>query len=161
MVGERTPQVLPTTPLRGGVHAAFSPDGRWVAFHAAATAGRLEVWLRRFVPPGTEDAAVSGQWRASTDGGIFPAWSVDSRELFYLNPEGALMAVAVDASGDTPTLGDPQRLFDTGIVGGGIDRAQSRQYDVSSDGRFIINTSLESEVAPITLLQNFDPAASR
>jgi hypothetical protein len=160
MAGERIPQVLPTTPLAGGVHAVFSPDGRWVAFQTNTT-GLQEVWLRPFVPPGAEAATPSGQWQVSTAGGIFPAWSADSRELFYLNPEGALMAVAVDANGDTPVLGDPQRLFDTGIVGGGIDRAQSRQYDVSPDGRFIINTSLESEVAPITLIQNFDPAANR
>jgi hypothetical protein len=35
------------------------------------------------------------------------------------------------------------------------------QYDVSSDGRFLINTVLEEASSPITLLQNWNPEAER
>jgi hypothetical protein len=32
-----------------------------------------------------------------------------------------------------------------------------RQYDVAPDGRFLINTELDTAAAPITLLQNWTP----
>ncbi|HEX2461034.1 MAG TPA: hypothetical protein VHJ58_12885 [Vicinamibacterales bacterium] len=50
-------------------------------------------------------------------------------------------------------------LFPTRIVGGGgVDAQQGRQYDVASDGRFLINTVLENAgTTPITLLQNWHP----
>ena len=159
MDGEAEPHVLPI-PSGGGVHGVFSPDGRWIAFQSARS-GSSEVWLWRFVPPGATAAAAPGLWQVSTAGGIFPAWSANGEELYYLNPDGDMMAVAVDQSGDTPVLGDPERLFASGILGGGVDRAQSRQYDVAQDGRFIINVSLDSELAPITLIQNWHQGANQ
>ena len=48
-------------------------------------------------------------------------------------------------------------LFATRIVGGGADAQPGRQYDVAPDGRFLINTLLDNAVAPITLLQNWQP----
>jgi serine/threonine protein kinase len=47
------------------------------------------------------------------------------------------------------------------IVGGGEDTAQARQYDVAPDGRFLINTELESVTAPITLLMNWNPEGKK
>ena len=42
------------------------------------------------------------------------------------------------------------------IVGGGVDGQQGRQYDVTRDGRFLINTVLDDAAAsPITLIQNW------
>ena len=39
---------------------------------------------------------------------------------------------------------------------------QGRQYDVAADGRFLINMELDNDVgAPITLIQNWNPEASR
>ena len=52
-------------------------------------------------------------------------------------------------------------LFRTCIAGGGADIQQGRQYDVTVDGRFLINTVLNQAAAPITLLQNWNPAAKR
>ena len=53
--------------------------------------------------------------------------------------------------------GTPVVLFPTGISGGGVDSQQGRQYDVTRDGRFLINTVLDNASAPITLLQNWNP----
>jgi len=36
-----------------------------------------------------------------------------------------------------------------------------RQYDVAPDGRFLINTELPGEAAPITLLLNWNPEAKK
>ena len=44
-------------------------------------------------------------------------------------------------------------------MGGGTDSGQGRQYDVARDGRFLINTELESVAEPITLIQNWSPDA--
>jgi len=52
-------------------------------------------------------------------------------------------------------------LFPTRILGGAVDNGQGRQYDVTRDGRFLINTVLDDASAPITLLQNWNPEAKK
>ena len=72
------------------------------------------------------------------------------------------MAVPVNAGGSTLELGNPESLFPTRIVGGGVGANIGRQYDVSADGRFLINTELEgTEAAPITLIQNWNPEVAQ
>ena len=38
---------------------------------------------------------------------------------------------------------------------------RGRQYDVTRDGRFLINTVLDEAAAPITLLMNWDPEGKK
>jgi hypothetical protein len=38
---------------------------------------------------------------------------------------------------------------------------EQRQYDVAPDGRFLINTMLDTATAPITLLMNWNPDARK
>jgi hypothetical protein len=52
-------------------------------------------------------------------------------------------------------------LFPTRIYGGGVDNAQGRQYDVTRDGRLLINTVLDEASTPITLLMNWNPEAKK
>jgi len=159
MVGDRTPSLFLKTPFRE-VLGEFSPDGRWVAYQSNES-GRDEVYVRPFVPPSPQasadrsDATAGGQWQVSTAGGIQPAWRRDGKELYYLNPEGAMMAVPI-ATGATLSPGAPVVLFPTSIVGSGVDTGTGRQYDVAPDGRFLI-TVLDSAAAPITLLMNWKP----
>ena len=162
MVGNRTPSVFLKTPFREG-YGAFSPDGRWVAYESNEL-GQNEIFVRPFVPPaaaGTPPTLAGGQWQVSTAGGIYPRWRPDGKELYYLNPAGAMMAVPITVTGATLAPGAPMVLFPTRIVGGGEDAAQGRQYDVASDGRFLINTELDTIAAPITLLQNWNPGAGK
>ena len=49
----------------------------------------------------------------------------------------------------------PVALFQTRIYGGGAVLGAAAQYDVSGDGRFLINTVLDDAGSPITLLQNW------
>ena len=93
----------------------------------------------------------------STGGGINPVWRPDGKEVYFLNPAGAMMAAPITESGSTLEPGAPVLLFPTRIVGGGVDLLQGRQYDVAPDGRFLINTELDSAAAPITLLMNWNP----
>jgi hypothetical protein len=143
------------TPFRE-VYGEFSPDGRFVAYHSNES-GRPEIYIRPFVPPGgasTAAAAAGGQWQVSTEGGIMAVWRADGRELYYINPAGAMMAAPIAGTGEP---GAPVMLFPTHIFGGGGDIQQGRQYDVAADGRFLINTTLNAAAAPITLLQNWNP----
>ena len=48
-----------------------------------------------------------------------------------------------------------------GRHGGKRGWQQGRPYDVARDGRFLINTVLDSAPAPITLLQNWNPAVKK
>ena len=68
-----------------------------------------------------------------------------------------MMAVPIAATGDTLEANVPVTLFQTRIVGGGVTNANGRQYDVTRDGRFLINTILENASSSITLIQNWNP----
>jgi Tol biopolymer transport system component len=158
MAGERTPSVFLKTPFRE-MWGAFSPNGRWVAY-TSNESGRMEIYVRPFVAPGaagTAAGAAGGQWQVSTAGGTYPVWRSDGKELYYLNRAGAMMAAPITVTGLTVEPGAPVVLFPTRIFGGGLDAPQSRQYDVALDGRFLINTELDSADVPITLLQNWHP----
>jgi eukaryotic-like serine/threonine-protein kinase len=161
MVGDRTPSVILKTPFREG-YGAFSPDNRWVAYMSSES-GRMEIYVRPFVAPGAASTAAgaAGSQLVSTAGGIYPVWRPDGKELYYLNPAGAMMAVPITVTGSTLAPGAPVVLFPTSIVGGGMDVAQRRQYDIAPDGRFLINRVLDSGVVPITLLQNWNPEAKK
>ena len=111
---------------------------------------------------GAVTSASSGQWQVSTAGGIFPSWRADGQALYYLGPDGAMMAAPLTTRGAALEPGTPVALFPTRIVGGGVDNGLGRQYDVTRDGRFLINTVLDDAVAaPITLIQNWNPDAKK
>jgi Tol biopolymer transport system component len=142
----------------------FSPDGRWVAYMSNESVDRTEVYVRRFVDPTSApsaDGEAGGQWQVSTAGGIYPRWRPDGKELYYIAPDGQLMASPMAATATTMKPGTPVALFRTHIYGGGTDNAQGRQYDVSHDGYFLINTVLDDIAAPITLLENWTPPARK
>lgn len=119
----------------------------------------MEIYVRPFVPPGGVSPAEGRQWQVSTVGGIMPLWRPDGKELYFLNPAGAMMTAPTTASGESFAAGAPVELFSTHIVGGGVDNQQGRQYDVAPDGRFLINTALSEGTEPITLIQNWNPDA--
>jgi Tol biopolymer transport system component len=127
-------------------YGQFSPDGRWVAYESNES-GRFEIYLRPF-PTG------DGQWQVSSGGGMQVRWSADGTELFYLSTTLQLMAVPVSAAGGTLALGAPTALFAPRIWAG--LSGFHPQYDVSRDGRFLINVEVDKGVAgPITIIQNW------
>jgi Tol biopolymer transport system component len=149
--GDKKPFVFLSTPFEERT-GEFSPDGKWVAYQSTES-GRYEIYVRPFPGPG-------GQWQVSTSGGIQPRWRRDGRELYYIAPDGTLMAAAVAANGAAFEPGVPMALFRPRIWGGGTNTGSRQQYDVAADGRFLVNlTTGDESTAPITLLMNWRPPA--
>jgi serine/threonine protein kinase len=84
------------------VDPRISPDGRWMAY-SCNESGQLEVYVRPF--PDVD----GGTWQVSTDGGVWPLWSPDGRELFYRN-EDKYMEVPVKTE-PTFSFETPKVLF--------------------------------------------------
>ncbi len=105
-----------------------SPDGRWVAYVSNET-GRAEVDVR----------PVSGsfeQWQISTAGGQQPRWRGDGRELYFVSPDGFVMAAAIETQ---PVFrpAAPRKLF---RLPERPERDTPVFEDVTSDGkRFLLN----------------------
>ena len=145
--GEHKPEVILKTEFEER-RGQFSPDGKWISY-TSNESGQYEVYVR-------PASGVPGQWQISSGGGAFARWASTGGELFYLAPDGTLMATPITMKGSTLEPGASTPLFRTHIVGGGTDMNMGIQFDVSRDGRFLINT-LQEDVgaAPITLLQNW------
>jgi hypothetical protein len=102
--------------------------------------------VRPFPGPGQK-------WQVSTDGGAYPRWRRDGKEIFFLKfPEKTLMASEVKP-GSTFAVGAPKALFQTQIKRSDF----GTQYDVSPDGsRFLINTLVgEGMPEALTVVQNW------
>ena len=114
------------TALAGGMNQAqFSPDTRWIAYHANES-GRHEVYVTSFPPSGQ-------QWQVSSGGGVQPVWRQDGRELYYLGVDGTMNAVEVRPGSGQHFSTRP--LFKTGLLSVG----NVEQYAVSGDGqRFLL-----------------------
>jgi len=105
---------------------AFSPDGHWMAYALGET-GRSEVYVQPFPGPG-------GKLRISNEGGLFPIWSPNGRELFFLSSEPRIMVVDYTAKGDSFVPGKPRVWSDKRILfrdGGG----PFPPYDLAPDGK--------------------------
>ena len=112
-----------------------------------------------YTATGAAASAPSGQWQVSTAGGTFPSWRADGQTLYYLGRDGTtMMASPVTVRSAALEPGTPVALFPTRIVGGGGAGNPGRQYDVTRDGRFLINTVVnDAATTPITLVQNWQP----
>jgi hypothetical protein len=123
--------------------AKLSPNGKWLAY-VSNESGRYEIYVQTFPAPG-------GKSPISTNGGNNPVWSRDGKELFYIAADGKMMAVDMKDSGSRFSPGVPKALFDAGSTSG--------DYDVATDGRFLIpRTAERGSSTPLTVIVNW-PAA--
>jgi Tol biopolymer transport system component len=143
------PSIFLQTPFSEG-RGAFSPDGRWLAYVSNET-GRNELYVTSFPGP-------RGKWRVSADGGDYPRWRRDGKELFFIGAESRLMNAAVNGSGTAFEVGAVTRMFELRRRVSEAGRAfPGHGYDVSADGqRILVNVRIEdSGATPITLLTNW------
>ncbi len=129
-------------------NAQFSPDGKWVAY-ASNESGRFEIYVTSF-------PAAEGKWQVSSGGGTQPRWRGDTKELFYLAPDGKMMAASING-GAKFDAGQPAALFQTHAREVSATSEQV-SYDVSKDGqRFIIITQVKNaDIQPMTVILNWD-----
>jgi hypothetical protein len=137
----------------------FSPDGRWLSY-VSNESGIDEIYVQPFPGPG-------GKWQVSVGGGVDPRWGRDDRELFYVAPDGGLMAVPIQVEGEGRAFkpGTPVVLFPTRLAAGAninIGFTSTFRYAVASDGRFLMNTTVDEPTAsPISIVLNWIEALKR
>ena len=93
LFGVREPLQLTASAFFQELGATFSPDGRWIAYQSDEStgitrSGEGDVFVQSFPQRGFTR-------QVSTAGGIAPRWSDDGKELFYVAPDGMLMAVSM------------------------------------------------------------------
>jgi Tol biopolymer transport system component len=140
-VGESPADPLVEARFNGAV-AEFSPNGRYLAYHSDEQSGRNEIYVRPF--PRVDN----GLWQVSTTGGTRAVFARSGRELFYLDASNALMAVPVDTSGPSISLGTPVKLFDTRYA----QPNPTRHYDVSADGQRFLMLKQTAAGEPISMV---------
>ncbi len=106
---------------------ALSPDGRWLAY-VSDESGRSEVYVRSF------PATTAGKWQVSSEGGIEPVWSGDSRELFFRSLDGRQILVADMSAG--PNSAANRRLASLPAQNDYERNQRNRLFEVAPDGRF-------------------------
>ena len=133
----------PSPRLQPLVHGEFeavlgqiSPDGRWIAYESKESGGNWEVYVRPF--PRVNE----GREKISTAGGRYPLWNRNGSELYFVEPDGDMMAASVMTS---PTL-RVLRLTTLFHWRPPLTNVSGRPYDVSPiDGRFLTFTPFEKK----------------
>ena len=160
--GDPRPFPVVSLPLQQS-HGQISPDGKWLAYESFET-GRMEIYIQPF-PSG------AGKHLISADGGGWPRWRGDGRELFYMRqlPEGnKMMAAAVRFIGGSLAAETPKELFDSGYINlfhG--DGSRYHPYSVSADGQhFLIprpasNDAPDGTAAPMVVVLNWAEAVKK
>jgi len=129
-------------PFAQGAEARFSPDGKWIAYAGSG------VYVQPFPGPGGR-LEISGI-------GAQPTWARDGKQIFYIAPDRKLMAVSFDTQ--HKSAGVPRVLFQTRII---APNFFGTQYDVSADGRFLINSVPSNYSSPLTLLTGWTTQLKR
>ncbi len=132
----------PSNPHENITSFRVSPDGRWIAY-ASTESGPTQVYV-------TTTSGAGGKWQVSTNGGEFPAWRGDGKEIYYNDNTDATYAVAVEAKGNNFEVGEQRKLFQANSSANGIP------YDVTRDGKkFVFNLSTQDSSTPLNLVVNW------
>jgi len=108
----------------------FSPDGRWMAY-SSNESGRFEVYVTTFPGPG-------GRWQISSEGGEYPLWAPDGREIFYRKDKKVMRAAV--ATSPAFSASRPELLF---------EGQYEDEWDITRDGRrFVMIKDEGAESAP-------------
>jgi Tol biopolymer transport system component len=155
--GERPrPSVFLDTGSFQEIDGQFSPDGKWVAY-SSTESQRSEIYVTAFPDP-------RSKLQVSLEGGSFPRWSADGKEIFYVDTNGRLTVSEIIYKNLSLEVGRVRPVIR------GIISQRGYQYDVSKDGKrlltHVISGALQSPVdprtssEPLTLVSNW-PALLR
>jgi Tol biopolymer transport system component len=110
-----------------------SADGKWIAYSSNET-GRSEIYIRPF-PEGP------GRIQVSVNGGVFPRWRRDGKELYFMSlvSLGAMMASDIRVTGASIERAVPRSFFQSVYISDAHAGGPYHAYAVSADGqRFLI-----------------------
>ena len=110
--GKSKPNVLVTDPSNQD-RPRISPNGRWVAYESNERGG-YRIYVTSFRASGRKfEVSVPAV------GGTQPIWSRSGKELFYLSPDNALMAIDVIDPDTTIAFGPLETIvFRTSVTDG-------------------------------------------
>jgi Tol biopolymer transport system component len=132
-----------TTAAFNQTFGVFSPDGRFIAY-ASDESGKFDVYVDT-LPRGA-------RVRVTTAGGTEPRWSRDGHELFFRRGS-EIHVVQLTRQGRGLVIAGMDRLLDAG--------APVRSFDVSPDGRFLLNLpSAMKSPGSFTLIHHWSAAAA-
>jgi hypothetical protein len=138
---DKQTRVFAEEPLFVG-RSAFSPDGRWLAYHGYPATEAAEVFVQAY--PTGEKHLVARSMAHS------PLWSPDGLELFYINEPGKLASIRVATT--TPfferPIQHPMRIGD-------LSPLLPRMYDAAPGGRFLTIVPAEPDVKALNVVLNW------
>jgi serine/threonine protein kinase/Tol biopolymer transport system component len=143
--GEAKPQLLVKPESASGkvTFARLSPDGRWLAY-SGNDGGKEEIYVTSF-PSG------NGRWQISREGGTFPVWRGDGKEIFFIGLDARVYGVEVSAQESKFEVRNSQLLFEVRNV-----FALGSPFDASPDGKhFVVLTQPEGSALPMMLVLNW------
>jgi Tol biopolymer transport system component len=151
LFGDHKPFPLTQGPSED-MNAVIAPDNRWFAYQAYE-GGQNQIYVRAFPPTG-------GTFQVSKNGGSWPVWRRDGKELFFISPESRMMAVSIDTSGQF-LAGTPTPLFT--VATPSSTGTGGRHYAVTKDGqRFLVNVvQQQAAIIPLTVAVNWLSAVQR
>jgi len=125
----------------------FSPNGRWVAYRSNES-GHNEIYVMSFLDAGTKA-------QISSAGGDWPVWRKDGQELYYLSPNGELMAASVREQESTFRVTAPEVLFKLNVLGG-----RGERFAASADGsRFLALVNKDEAPRPLSAVIHWSAAS--
>jgi protease II len=139
MTGEKKPYPLFAASHSQQWGAAFSPDGKWVAY-ASNESGDSEIYVAPFPD-------VRAKVQISNSSSSWPRWSHDGRQLFYIGKDHSLMAATLRFAASGIEVAATRMLFKLDIS----------EFEISDDGkRFLVFQIVENqEPSTVTLINNW------
>lgn len=143
LFGDRKPYPIFHTQY-GENWAAFSPNGRWIAF-SSTVSGSAEVYISPF--------PANGQvLKVSEGSGTQARWRRDGKEIFYLASDKTLMVAPVNDEGPDLEVGAARSLFQTRFP-----YPPYHAFDAGADGeRFLVNTLIFGPGRPTNIASGRD-----
>jgi Tol biopolymer transport system component len=134
---------LQTPALETNTRFAPGHNQRWLAYNSDES-GRPEVYIQSFPMKGAK-------LRVSTQGGLFPVWGPDGRELFYLALDDKLMVVNVAYGQNSVSASEPQELFPIPPTAIPV----VAPYDTVDGQKFLVLTPVAAANRPLQVIDNW------
>jgi Tol biopolymer transport system component len=140
-----TPKPFAPSPFQE-TNAAFSPDGRWVAYESDELDGVVQIYVRAW-PDG------SGKVLASTGGARWPAWGANGELYYWQTGEGMLRVIRTREHGGALTVGAAEAVWANDVAPEVLRRivitTPNARFDVDPrTSRFLVLEKARASTAP-------------